>query len=597
MSASHPHHETSHAPHGLAAELLLGTLAVLAVLLVAVYLPIGLYAVASQDGYSAEVRRSLGADEPRALRLYAELVAWTGVLVSAAVVAACLNVVLRRLTRRRLAWGGSLAWDVARSPLVVALGAVALVAALVTMFVARVSAAAALVAVVAAAAAVTLSVGGLAAYAWRRFRVFRALIAAVAAALVLVRVGADLWGGARLRAYDARWEQETAAERAVRLADERPVLRDPPLDEDVAPRYEAILSRLRAEPDGSADLFAIDAAASHGPFAPIPGKVKESVAKRRADVAEVRAATACRRSSLGLEFDPEAAAASGRIRTVRWLGGALVVTCHQQAQAGDLAGAASCYLDAARFAGDLSAGEQLNGLIAIRLEEQALTALGRLVLSQKLDRKTLARVEDERRRLEPFRANLAAGERGSRLQLGRMEQTIARSPTSAGLREPVVLPWLVPYRALAADGVWAADAIHREREQAIASDDAERCARVALEIEARAGASLNPIRRTLSGVGFDGSDSTLRLLMQARRGLAHYRLVQAALALEAARLESGRYPRDVEAARLPADPFAPGSTLRFAPDAGSVRVWSVGLDGRDDSGRATSNADLVLARE
>jgi hypothetical protein len=85
--------------------------------------------------------------------------------------------------------------------------------------------------------------------------------------------------------------------------------------------------------------------------------------------------------------------------------------------------------------------------------------------------------------------------------------------------------------------------------------------------------------------------------MQARRGLTHYRLVQAAVGLEAARLENGRYPRDVEAARLPVDPFAPGSTLRFAPDAGAVRIWSVGFDGRDDNGRATSNADLVLARE
>jgi hypothetical protein len=597
MGTAHPHHETSHSPHGLAAELLLGTLAVLAVLLLAVYLPIGLFAVASQDGFSAETRISLGTDEPRVLRLYAELVAWTGVLLSAAVVAACFNVLLRRIARRRLAWGGSLAWDVVRSPLVVALGGVALAAALVAMFVARASAAAATVAVVAAAAAVTLSVGGLAAYAWRRFRVFRGVVVAAAATLVLLRVGADVWGLARLRAYDAGWEKETAAERASRLASERPVLRETPIEEDVAPRYEAILARLRAERDAPADLFAIDAAASHGPFAPIPGKVKQSVAKRKGDVAEVRAATACRRSSLGLDFDPETLAASGRIRTVRWLGGALVVTCHELAQAGDLAGAASCYLDALRFAGDLSAGAQLNGLIAMRLEEQALTALGRLALSQKLDRKTLARVEDERRRLEPFRANVADGERGSRLLLGQMERTIARSPTNAGLREPVVLPWLVPYRALAADGVWVADDIHREREKALASDDAERCARVAREVEARAAASLNPIRRTLSGVGFDGSDSTLRLLMQARRGLTHYRLVQAALALEAARLADGRYPRDVEAARLPADPFAPGSTLRFAPDAGAVRIWSVGFDGRDDSGRATSNADLVLARE
>jgi hypothetical protein len=599
-NASSPHHETSHAPHGLAAELVLGTLAVLAVLLVGVYLPIGLSAVAVQDASSIEMRTVLGGDDaPLALRLYDELAAWTPGLVSAACVAACLNVLLRRMARRRLAWGGSLAWDVLGSPLLVFLGAVALLAVLAAMAVASISNGAALVAGAAGAAAVTLSVGGFAAYAWRRFRAVRVALLAVAGALLLVRIGGDLWGRSRLNAFDARWEKEIAAEREQRLAGERPVLRGAALDEDAAPRYEAVIARLRADSaslPSHPDLFALDAAASHGPFAPIPGKVRELVARRARDVAEVRAAAGCRRSSLGLVFDPEALAGDRPWASVRWLGGALVVACHERAQKGDLKEAASCYLDAVRVASDVSAGPLLRALVAFRLEEAALNALGRLVLSQKLDRATLARVESERSRLEPFRVSFADGERGSRLLLGKMERTIARSPAQAGLREPPLLAWLVPYRALAADGVWVADAFHREREQALGADDAARCARLAAEVEARAGASFNPIRRSLSGVRYDGSDSTQQLLGLARRGLAHFRLAQASLALEALRLETGRYP-GVATARLPRDPFAPEGTLRFAPDGPSVRIWSVGLDGRDGGGDTRNLADVVLARE
>lgn len=600
MSAPHPHshHESNHAPHGLAAELALGTLAALFVLFAAVYLPIGLAAVTEQAS-SHEMRRILYDEaEPRALRLFAELEGWTVPLLCAAAAAACLNVLLRRVTRKRLAWGGSLAWDVIGSPLLVVLAAVALVAALATMLVRTGAGAAGLLALAAAAAAVTLSVGGFAAYAWRRFRAFRWAVVAALVALLLLRVGADLWGRAALRAYDARWEQEVAAERALRLA-ERPVLRGTALDEDAAPRYAAVLARLRAEAPGTppdSDLFALDAAASHGPFAPIPERVRGIAAQRAADVAAIRAATACRRSGLGLDFSPGPTASDWSSSTFRWMSGSLVVACHELAQRGALGDAAACYLDAARVASDVSAGSLLHALLALHLEEAALTALGRLVLSQRLDRETLARVESERARLEPFRVSLADGERGGRLLFGRMERTLAEHPEEIGLRSPPLLAWLVPYRALAADAVGVADGLRREREAALAADDAARVARIAAQVESRAAGSLNPIRRTLSGVNFDGSDSTPRLLVYSRRGLSFYRLAQAAVALEAQRLAAGRYPREADVS-LPADPFAAGAALRFARDGSSVRIWSVGADGKDELGNATSQRDVVLARE
>lgn len=601
MSAPHPHshHESNHAPHGLAAELALGTLAVLVVLFVAVYLPIGLAAVTEQAS-SHEMRRILYDEaEPRVLRLFAELEGWTVPLLCAAVAAACLNVLLRRVMRQRLAWGGSLAWDVIGSPLLVVLAAAALVAALATMLVRTGAGAAGLLALAAAAAAATLSVGGFAAYAWRRFRSFRWAVVAALGALALLRVGGDLWGRAALRAYDARWEKEASAERARRLAADRPVLRGPGLDEDAAPRYEAVLERLHAEgkrEPSQADLFALDAAASHGPFAPVPARVREIAAARAQDVAEIRAATACRRSGLGREVTL-GGSAPGLPRTpLRWIFASLIVACHEHAQRGELGEAASCYLDGARFASDVSAGSLLEGLLALRSEEAALTALGRLALSQKLDGATLARVERERARLEPFRVSVADATRGSRLLLGRMQQTLAEHPEEVGLRAPPILPWLVPYRALAAGGVAAADALYREREAALAADDAAAVARLAARAESQVASSLNPIRRTLSGMELDGSDLTPRLLVLSRRGLAFFRLVEAAVALEAQRLSAGRYPREAEA-RLPADPYAAGASLRFASDGPGLRLWSVGADGRDEQGNAKGQADVVLARE
>ena len=104
------------------------------------------------------------------------------------------------------------------------------------------------------------------------------------------------------------------------------------------------------------------------------------------------------------------------------------------------------------------------------------------------------------------------------------------------------------------------------------------------------------MRRNLMGYAFPRLDTLgPRLLDDARRGRTWFRLTEAALRLEGVRVAQGRYPQNATAVRLPDDPFAPGSTLRFAAAPAGLRIWSVGPNGRDDGGEDRPQQDIVLA--
>jgi len=92
----------------------------------------------------------------------------------------------------------------------------------------------------------------------------------------------------------------------------------------------------------------------------------------------------------------------------------------------------------------------------------------------------------------------------------------------------------------------------------------------------------------------DGGAHSTRLFLTSRDTLAWFRLVQVAVMLEREKRARGRYPSDATALDLPKDPFAPLLPLKYRPDGSSYRLWSIGMDGIDDGGKAEKRADIVL---
>ncbi|MEO7715432.1 MAG: hypothetical protein ABIY70_04480 [Capsulimonas sp.] len=78
--------------------------------------------------------------------------------------------------------------------------------------------------------------------------------------------------------------------------------------------------------------------------------------------------------------------------------------------------------------------------------------------------------------------------------------------------------------------------------------------------------------------------------------------LEIALALHAYQLQHHDYPETLSALapdllpRLPDDPFAPGSPLRYQNNAGTYTLYSVGPDGVDDGGKAIDNPTAPSAK-
>jgi hypothetical protein len=521
------------------------------------------------------MRAALGETAPLSLRVFWALQAWTPPLLACLLAATIGDVLLRRGLPRRGFWpwlllgsllfaalaseaGDRLLWGTGSKPPPFVLAAPVLVLVLL-----------------------------LGAELGRALRSRGFVLALTAAGLLFAaaRIGADAWGQARLAAYDARWEVEVAGERERARARERPVLSGTPIDGDAAPRYEAIFDALR--PASSSGDGSLHQAARAAPGASIPAAALQVVRAHQEELRALREAQRLRRCALGQDFDPASVGRRNVFGVARWIGSALVVAGHERAQAGDLAGAAEEYLAAVRFGGDVAPGPLVNAMAGMSVEEAGLRALGRLVLGGKLDRSLLARIEGARSRLGATRSSLADGWRGDRLLLGRMERTLEASPEQAGLQKPLLLPWVVPYRALAAFAVTRVDPVQRRFGEALANDDLEAWTRAVAEARALAHGRLNPVLR-----GSLGHSSPVLLL--ARRGHAWFRLLQGALMIEESRLAPGSHPADPASLRLPVDPLGSGAALRWSKGPPGVRVWSVGLDGKDGGGEAANERDLVL---
>jgi hypothetical protein len=553
-----------------------------------VYLPVGLVAVTAQEGWTEDMRSGMGVEAPLPLRLFAVLRAWTPWALVLLAIVVLAHVSLRRWLPR---------WAFLAPLLLVVLLVLAVGSGIVDRLLhgAGSDLPTAAVLIVAVALFVVLVAGALVARGLesRRFVFF---VLAAAGLLVAFRIGADLWGHWWLSAYDAQWEKDVAAVRESRRTAERPVLRGAPVDEDAAPRYEALFDAVRPAATASAGgQIALSRAAREAPFAPIPEDARQTVSEHRKDLDALREAQQRRDCALGLEFDPGEASKRPLWSVARWPAAALVVEGHIQAQAGDLEGAADRYLEAVRFGGDMAPGPWVNALVGTSVEEIGLRALGRLVLSGKLDRALLARIEEDRAKLEPARASIADGWNTSRLFLGHMEHTMNAHPEEAGLQKPAVLAWVLPYRAVAALAVATVDPLQRQLGAALAAGDVAAWKRAADATRARAGTSLNPMARYF--MGYSGpfakeGSATARVPLMAQRSLAWFRLVQAAVMAESRGDGGSRGQGD--ALRLPDDPLASGSALRWSRGRSGTRIWSVGIDGKDDGGESKNEEDLVL---
>jgi hypothetical protein len=578
----------------LAAELVLFTVALVGVLVVFFYLPIGVVAAVAQDGVSEKMRAGFGTSGPVPLRLFRGVQSLTS-LWPLAVGAGVLHVALRWLVRRRSTFGDSLAWDGLTSPLLTT----AVAAGLGAAWVLATAKGHALDSVVwpglgiAASGFVALGIAGLILALVRRHRGMRLALAGVVLIAVVGRLGAEAWGRAALRSHRERGAVELAAQDARRAARLRPVLRGAAIDEDAWPRYQKLIDVMKAHLSDYAQNRSLSSFADAHPFAAISTEAKTVLEARRADLVALHEATRCKRSSPPISSNPLEPIPS--LLPIRQLASLGILEGHERAQAGDLAGAADRYLDVVRFGGDGGGGALIHALIGTTAEQNGLIALGRLVRSGRLEPAQLDRIGRERSLLERERISFADALAVERRMLDGLGDAIETWSSSVG--EPLVLPSAVPYRALAAHAVRVADPLRREFENALASDDFDAWKQIGAKSDAVAGSSWNPLLRLVMGYSgsFDGAGNhSIRLFLTARENLAWFRLVQAAVTLQREKLARGRYPSDATALDLPKDPFAPSLPLKYRPDGSSYRLWSIGMDGIDEGGKAEKRADLVL---
>jgi hypothetical protein len=568
----------SSGPEPFSATLLQALAGLALAFCVFVYLPLGLAAVSVQDGWTEEMRAGLGSAAPLPLRAFGTLQAWLPEVLLALSLAGLGQALLSRWLRR---------WSIVPPLLLLALLAFALLSGLADRSLRGLSSLSPGVILAAASLALVVVLGTILARGLRSRRFVFALVA-LGLLLVALRIGADAWGHVRLAAYDAGWAREAAAEQARRQAVERAVLGGPARDGDAGPSYQAVLDALRPVAAASAGMDPLYQAARAAPLDAMPYDALRAVVQQEAVLDSLRDAQRDRYCTLGTALEPARAGPAPIWRTARWIVSALVVDGHVHAQAGDTSGAAARYLAAVRFAGDVSQGPLVNALMAMSLEEVGLRAVGRLVLSGTVDAATVSSIDEARGHLEATRASIADGWRANRLLLGHMEATMDAAPQEAGLQTPRLLPWVVPYRGMAAVAVSEADRLQRRLQEALDRDDAIAWREAADAARSSARSSANPMLRAFmgySGPFADEGSATGRLFLTARRGLAWFRLVQAATLIE------GGSPGEP---RLPEDPLAPGTRLHWARDAAGTRIWSVGVDERDDGGVAENEKDLVL---
>jgi hypothetical protein len=415
-------------------------------------------------------------------------------------------------------------------------------------------------------------------------------------------VGLDRWGRSKIAEYEPVWRQRIADLRAAAAARRMPVLHRAPRDENAATLEKAIMEREKARGD-KANTRGLGDAASASPYAPIGPTAAAELDARRADVDELRAALACTRCDLEAEYEKGFEMPLPPLLAARNLANALVVTGHERAQAGDLAGAAERYLDAQRFGADIAQGTLIAGMIGIAISNSALGALGKLVTEAPpgaaLPLDAIAGGLDALSPHLPSAPTILEGERlfigstavflneksaGELLTLG---SELSSGGPSVGDR---IFAVIVPFRAVVANAI---PVYEGTMDDLIASakitDDREARRKRHQESQARAAGSWNPI----VAIGVPNLEKAIERTFETRARLEVLRL---ALALERRRAVEGRYPASLPDADRVVDPCAGPARLSYEVlgEGNGYRISSAGENGKDDKG---AGDDIVLERK
>jgi hypothetical protein len=294
---------------------------------------------------------------------------------------------------------------------------------------------------------------------------------------------------------------------------------------------------------------------------------------------------------MGLRYDDER---QPSLLPARIAANLTMVAGHKAAQAKDPASAAGHYEDAARFGADLESqgGSLILSLLGIAIRDSAMRSLGTLVVSADLDSSTRAEISEAVKRLASVPPSVTNGLLGERLLVlpNFRGGVFARS---AGLSLPIlnaVAGRPLSLRLLEVEG------FYRETAEAVDEADFTKASARIKDIDARVRGAWP--RGLMSAFVPSGG----RLRTQVDRAKAHTALVGAALLAEESRGKAPHYPAEVQG--LPADPFMPGATLRYAVTGGGAgyKVWSPGPERKDHGGNGywlqnNDTGDIVLERK
>ena len=428
-------------------------------------------------------------------------------------------------------------------------------------------------------------------------------LAIAAAALIACWLGGrlvlDAWGGRMFAAYKPVAVAEIAAERQRIAADRRPVLFGAPIDDNAADRYRRLTLTVLNKLKDTEARSGIGTAVRDGPGKPRSAEVARWVELCRPELQALREAARCTRCDWHFAWERGPAAPIPSLLGARQAANLLVIEGHQRAEAGDVAGAIERDLEVVRMGSDYeSSGALIGSLIALALERTGTEALLQLVATDGLaSQPAWDEVQTKLDLLEPRLASVSVGYRGERLDYVGWGSFMSGDYLVA-LVQPNLRPILAkaldlfyPIRFVVADSLRTRTAMLRELEEANELADRREAIRLGQAASDRALRSRNPLVRI-------AVPSLARARESQDLATARFRILRAAIQLEKMWQKEGRYPASAAAIDLPIDPFAYPAKLHYASlaDGRGYKLWSVGLNGKDDGGNAKDQADEVFER-
>ncbi len=389
-----------------------------------------------------------------------------------------------------------------------------------------------------------------------RFGCLRKFVMALSVFVVLlavVRFGAEIKGGRTLDGLRETWKAETESERSRLSKVHSPVLRGTPIDENAAPRYRKLLKDVEG-----VDLTPLGSLDDLLPGKPLPEKAGALLGKNRATVAALREAVRCNRCDLELELEKGVALQLPGILPARTLGRLVVLEGYERAASGDVEGAAQRFLDVVRYGTDLD-GPLILVMIRAAIVQDGLDALVKLVVAQDLPGPPPASIRGELGKLAPVLEDLEPYFGAFRIERLTMEKlALDADPSAVAGESPWALFASLSPRAFFGFQLPGFLEVFAEQDRVARIEDPDERKRTGDALEKRVGESGNLLVRL-----------SVRSLAAARsvheRAVAKLRLVDTACSIESRRSADGKYPQEVS--DLPADPFAQGAKLHYAPTA------------------------------